>query len=390
MSHGSLRYTIIVCLALIQFLMAQPASAENAQYRGGANRSGDMGILFAPSQADSPTTPVLFVVEARALRLNYIDDTVIDLPTQCRVHALDALSGRTRWTFTPPGAIYRDFTIAQMPDQSARLVFYSWDQHYYAADARTGALAWRVKDEGPSGSPAAVVSNGIVHTGALALSLNSGREVWRRADDRHFSQAPAVNGAFVYGGGRAIHALTGGDAWSNPLPDDVNTAALLIGSTLIACGTDGKVYAFDADTGEPKWTLEIGHHIYQPSANATHVFIAARDRNLRALDLETGEQTWSVTTVGGFDGTSVVDAGRVFCRTREQFLFALDAATGAEIWKHHIDGEGPIPVDQVVGHGLVFVVTRQQVRALDAATGELKWERAFDLPVDWAHPTLAK
>ena len=66
-----------------------------------------------------------------------------------------------------------------------------------------------------------------------------------------------------------------------------------------------------------------------------------------------------------------------------------DAATGEELWKAPLDDEGPLPVDPAAGRGLVFVVTRQRVRAFDAATGQLQWTRTFDLAVDWAHPILA-
>lgn len=365
------------------------APAEEGHYRGGPGRAGDAGVVFGPGHIDNPSSPVLFIVEARALRLNYADSTAIDLPTQCRVHALDAHSGQTRWTFESPGAIYRDVTLAAMPDQSGRFIFFSWDQHYYAADARTGALAWRVKDEGPAGSPAVIVNGGIIHTGAAALLLETGREIWRRGEARNFVLPSAAHGAFIYGGGRAARALTGDDVWSAPQPAEAITAALLAGTALIVGGYDGVLYAFDAESGQQRWTQVIGQHIYQPSADDRRVFVAARDRNLRALDIETGELVWNVTTVGGFDGTAVTAEGRVLCRTREQFLFALDAATGEELWKAPLDDEGPLPVDPAAGRGLVFVVTHQRVRAFDAATGQLRWSRTFDLAVDWAHPILA-
>ncbi|GAB4313803.1 MAG: hypothetical protein Kow0059_05170 [Candidatus Sumerlaeia bacterium] len=377
------RRVLEAALILFALSLTVQSSGGEAQYRGGAGRANYHPGALGDRQPAPTTGPVVLLVEARPLALTYSDGTRLELPVESRLIALETAGGRPLWTASLPAPVYRDFTIA-----GGVLYYYSWDQYYNACDARTGALLWRRREDGPLGSPAVVVSDGVVHTGALALSAETGRELWRRGDARNLFLAPAVREARLFGGGRAVSALLGEDVWTSPEPDEAVAPALLAGEVLVTAGRDQRLYAFDAGSGERLWALDVGAFIFSPAAEGGRVFVAARDRNLRALDARSGAEQWSVTTPGGFDGPPVAEGGRVFCRTRERYLFALDAASGAELWKTRLDDEGPLPVEPASGGGVLIVVTGRRVRCFEAASGAQLWERTFERPVDWAGPLL--
>ena len=107
-------------------------------------------------------------------------------------------------------------------------------------------------------------------------------------------------------------------------------------------------------------------------------------RALVAYDRRDGTEVWRHTVLGPC--TVVPVGGRVYCPG--DYLYALDAETGRELWRH---GSGaPDDSFQLVaatadarrvyaGHnGAPEAVGR--VVAVDAATGTLVWERAFEGP----------
>ncbi len=97
------------------------------------------------------------------------------------------------------------------------------------------------------------------------------------------------------------------------------------------------------------------------------------------------------------DGYSSVlcKAGRLFTMYREkdnEIVTALDAATGETRWEHRYSrsiwsdmtkefGEGPNATPAIAGERIISVGVAGQVRCLDAVTGELLWQK--DLPAEY-------
>jgi outer membrane protein assembly factor BamB len=81
------------------------------------------------------------------------------------------------------------------------------------------------------------------------------------------------------------------------------------------------------------------------------------------------ERAWFVSMPFAPLGGGAMDAERVYIPLREDWLFALDRETGALAWRREIDtATAPLVVD-----GSVIVVSRSQLRALDASTAEDIW-----------------
>ena len=131
------------------------------------------------------------------------------------------------------------------------------------------------------------------------------------------------------------------DGASNKLR--LGAAPVVGGGKLFAVGTDGKVSAFDAQTGAREWTYqsEISDDA-RPSA---------------------------------FGGGVSFDNGRVYGTDGAGNVFALQADTGAEIWK--VKPGGPLRGSPTVAFGNIFVMSQDnQLFALGATDGKLAWQES--------------
>jgi quinohemoprotein ethanol dehydrogenase len=86
-----------------------------------------------------------------------------------------------------------------------------------------------------------------------------------------------------------------GLAWSLDLPGEVSLEAtpLEVGGTIFFTGSEAKVYAVDAKTGEIKWTYENRGMAYENGK----VFAAALDGRLFAFDAKTGKELWVAESI---------------------------------------------------------------------------------------------
>jgi outer membrane protein assembly factor BamB len=167
---------------------------------------------------------------------------------------------------------------------------------------------------------------------------------------------------FVPGSGDpgVIHAVdieSGDKRWEFEPAGYASSAPALIDDTLYV-GTWGKqFYAIDIATGETRWRQEIGHRFgsSSPAVADGTVYVAASSRR--------------VCHGAGGDGESECSGV-----TRGQ-LYALDAATGDRDWT------APIKTDTrsspAVADGVIYVGCRNGISAVTTA-GENAWRVSFE------------
>jgi len=203
----------------------------------------------------------------------------------------------------------------------------------------------------------------------------------------------------------------------------------------------GRVYALDPDRSDPVWSMAVPSGVTGPPvAVGGTVVVGARDESLTAYDAETGERRWRVD-LGGVPGAPVVAGDRVYVGTdagrlatvapgraercasralvpatarltkggrpiptapavdgetayffvdgraedayseRTAELVALDLASGAEQWRYAVETADPLAAPSV-GDGVVYVSLGGAVHAVDASEGTREWRFAtgFDRP----------
>lgn len=104
----------------------------------------------------------------------------------------------------------------------------------------------------------------------------------------------------------------------------------------------------------------------------------------------------NIERLGSFENTPVVVDGMMYITTPYNVVFAYDLRKGKEVWRYeHKLGTtifccGPNNRGVAIGHGMVYMATLDaRVVALDAKTGEVKWEVEDNDPAFGYSLTLA-
>jgi outer membrane protein assembly factor BamB len=104
-----------------------------------------------------------------------------------------------------------------------------------------------------------------------------------------------------------------------------------------------------------------------------HLYGAGVDRKVYAVDLETGQVSWTSRLSGLVAGGVLVSGDTVFAASSrpEGRVYALDRATGRRIWRAKT---GPVGAPlALVGRTLLVPAQRGQLLGLDPADGSRQW-----------------
>lgn len=121
-------------------------------------------------------------------------------------------------------------------------------------------------------------------------------------------------------------------------------------------------------TAAPEWVTKLGGMIISsPVVSNGLVFVGARDSNIYAIDIQTGEVLWKKHTGGWVDATPLVYQDKIIVPSRDGFIYTYVQKTGEELSKivagtqlsspaiYHnelvISGLGP-PVNAITAHSL--------------------------------------
>ena len=294
----------------------------------------------------------------------------------------------TLWQFSVPG------WAMNAPTVSDGMVYIGADdRNVYALDAANGAPVWTFETGDVVRSPA-VVSDGVVYVGSndnilYALDAAGGDLLWKHDTGSPVQYSPLTDVGTVYvptisEGGRKIHALdasSGAELWvaSEYYPFDTGwesgIGAALAGDKLLVIDDQGGLQALNAQTGESTWSFRgdvgtdtppvaIGDVVYVTAVNTAH-----------ALDVETGEELWKFST-GVFParGFAPVIEDGMYIFAPDDHVYALDLATGDPTWTFGLDYMASTA--PVVGSGMVFAASETGTAlGMDQVTGDVVWTR---------------
>ena len=179
-------------------------------------------------------------------------------------------------------------------------------------------------------------------------------------------------------------------SWSSPI---------LAGDTLVVHGNNA-LFAFDALTGEERWRVPVAVYpggeipaARNPAVAGDTVVIEEFEADgrlsgaLRAFDLATGTERWTVPSEGGYFGPPAISDDIVYAyEVIAGRLTALDLATGELVWDvpgadERTAGTSTGVNSPVVGEGAVYTFERTGVgsstmlNARDGRTGDVRWQR---------------
>ena len=262
----------------------------------------------------------------------------------------------------------------------------------FALDAATGDV--RRQDPGGFAMPSVTqdVLFALAPEGALvARDSATGQELWHTTPGSRF-WTPLVDSSAVYYPAQenllvARDARTGKERWVSEATAPASRSAALADGVIVTGSDDHHVYGVDEATGKTRWQYALGDQnatIQTPAIAGDMAYVGTfgGDQNaFVALDLRTGAERWRLDGSGGesFQAAGVAN-GLVYVPSDAGALRALDAATGEVRWTYTSNeaiASAPAIVD-----GTVYASTNAgpngEVVALDAATGDARWQMTLD------------
>ena len=273
--------------------------------------------------------------------------------------ALDAETLDPEWGF--PGATGdNDIDPVALYGAPARMggtVFVpTYDGKLYAIDAEDGRLVWQepFETDGPL-------------IGGVAVSEDT---VYFGSDDGN-----------VY----AVDVDTGIERWSFKTDDSIWSTPRLAGRAVYVTSQDGRLYALDT-SGNELWSFKTDAGIVaSPVVDeaAGLVYVGGIDAKLRAIDLETHEERWSVKAGNWFWAEPQVSDGVVYAGSLDKKIYAVDVETGERPWPEAFRAESPVRSKVAIVNDDLLVFDRDgRVYQLDPATGEPKSQAPLELGGD--------
>lgn len=196
----------------------------------------------------------------------------------------------------------------------------------------------------------------------------------------------------------SIHLLgaPGSLLWAFQTNDSVDSSpAIGVDGTIYIGSHDGKVYALDGKTGGKKWDYQTGGRVRStPAVGPDGVYVGSYDTKMYALNRTTGAKLWEFGTGGeilsspalGPDGTLYFGSSYRDIAGQKVYdgkIYAIDARTGVEIWRYQVQGPRPVWKHQLsgdvwapalLGNGFLCAGGGAHFRALNTATGAMKWD----------------
>jgi outer membrane protein assembly factor BamB len=174
--------------------------------------------------------------------------------------------------------------------------------------------------------------------------------------------------------------------WAFASSKAVRASPVIAGGMVFApCGK--ALCALDAGTGASVWSQPTGAVSPSTPASSNQIVYAACGVSLCAFNAGSGAPVWSFSTGAAITSSPAVLNGIVYV-TSDQ-LYALDAATGALRWSHAALGTS----SPAVANGLVYAFCPGALCALDASTGTLVWSAPYQPalagPLGATSPALA-
>lgn len=188
------------------------------------------------------------------------------------------------------------------PETGDGFVFVAAGDELVALIDRSGEVAWRAPAGGAIATAPFFDAGTVIVARAdgevVTLRATNGAVVWRRSYGAPLAVVPASAGERLYLGLNdnrvlAVNADTGEPVWTYAV-DGVPTGLLALDNQVVIGTRGNRVYSVKTDNGRLRWTWQVGGDVMGPAfADDRHVYFAALDNVLRAVDRNNGNLRWT-------------------------------------------------------------------------------------------------
>ena len=256
------------------------------------------------------------------------------------LYALDTNTGDERWHFVIEG------NVRDAPAVHNNSVYVTtWGPNVYAIDASSGAERWRYFIGGMSTWGAVADDNSVYFSDGTyirAVRADSGEEQWLFRTEG-VASGPALDNGTLYissiAGVHAVDATSGDELWSHPAGSAFILPAAISDGVVYAGDFDHQLHALDAESGAEIWRFapappsdSTGYNQHLSIRSVVDGTVLANgDGVLYAVDSQTGQERWRITTDTMITPTSVVVDGLALIA--DEYLYVVDVLSGQEVWR---------------------------------------------------------
>ena len=238
--------------------------------------------------------------------------------SNCRLLAIDARSGRERWSFKTTSHVESTPTVV-----NGRIYFGAGDDGLYCLERPERSNGqprekWHVKgihtDAGPLVAEGKVFAGGVVgevvkDLQVIAVDASTGEEAWRVV-----MELPVPAALSYHDGGVLVSLGNGKMNQEHAQPR-------------------GAVWRLSAATGEREWEFPLAASVLSsPVVVGNQIFFVARNGACHALHAKSGEQLWHGDLNEAVVAAPIVSGGRMFIVTCLGTVYALDIRNGNIVW----------------------------------------------------------
>ena len=233
------------------------------------------------------------------------------------------------------------------------------------------------------------------------INLNTGNadDFFISARNRWIAQ-PLLEDGTIYApnanGNLYALALNGSQKWAFETNAAIWATPVIDNGQIYMISQDHSLYALDASSGDPIWTLDIGAaSVNSPVLDEDGIlYIGTFDSKVFAIDSQRGAILWEIETFDWVWGSPVLGPdGIIFVTDLGANLYAIDTETQEIVWEKQVDPTSSITGSPLLLDEALIVVTQSGVIASYDLNGERLWKEEFateDNPVEFhGTPVLA-
>jgi eukaryotic-like serine/threonine-protein kinase len=160
--------------------------------------------------------------------------------------------------------------------------------------------------------------------------------------------------------------------WIFECEDEIRNSPLYHNDTVYIGSYDRNLYAINANTGKMIWKAPTdGGVATKPAVLERSVFFGSEDQNLYALSMDNGSIQWTYYTDAPIHSSPRIHNKVVYIGSDDSFMHAVSASSGHALWKTEV--AGPVRSSVLIDNDrLYFGCEEGDFYCMDMS-GEIKW-----------------
>ena len=227
-----------------------------------------------------------------------------------------------------------------------------------------------------------------------AVDRERGKTLWKADMETSLSGGVGYyDGSLLLGSSEGdvlrVDANGGEIVWSTQLSGEILAAPQGNGSVVVAQSYDGKLHGLDFDSGEKLWTYDSNVPVLTirgtttPILEGDRVYAGFANGRVAAFNAETGALAWEVRVaisqgrseierIVDVDGTMVLSGNELYAASYQGRVVAINVATGRKLWQQDVSSFSGVSQ----GFGNVYVTGEDGTLSAYLKTGQgLRWEQ---------------